>query len=200
MASTFSCKWPVTPKGYVPKKRVKSNCSVIYRDRGPCWTPPRYVKGRRRCNSDITRYGVKIWRRIKNAILPDQPGVMPPVQFGPPQGALPIRPVQGVPGGTLLNPVMRPVPAIKNTVPMPGGTNSRVDRSYAEHMAASASRGTGFASAKAPIQVAQGVVLFPGAASRVDRAQAVIEADLRNPAYADRLLPGMSVGSTRIFK
>lgn len=110
----------------------------------------------------------------------------------------PIIPVPGVPGGTLQNPVGRPVYA-GAFYPMPGGTNTRVPRGYAHAMAAQTYRGHGPNGMRVDPRVAYATVRDPGTMAYVNQIEQIAAMDPRNPYIARDTAPPMTAGATRTY-
>lgn len=113
-----------------------------------------------------------------------------------------ILPQQAVPGGTLLNPVQRPVTAHQyvSSFRLPGGAPLSQVRMEDVHrgMSANASRGTGTIGMTTSRDLAiNAVTPRPGTTALVNRGRAIRSMDGRNPIHTAQ--PGMAVGASRYF-
>jgi len=125
---------------------------------------------------------------------------------GPPAGtltpspeALPIAPVPGIPGGTLINPQPYVPVGRSPSYPMPGGTNTRVSADYGHRMAAQVNRGHGPVGTRAAEGFVHSGTRTPGVQSNVPLVDAMARIDQKNPMIARATQPPMVTGSTRVY-
>lgn len=113
--------------------------------------------------------------------------------------SMPIKPVPGIPGGTIFGPVAPSGTLTRSLYPAQAGTGAVISRQTVLEMAANANRGTGPNTTRAPEALVRSGVRMSGVRSNSRLLGTIVGLDIRNPAVAAHTLKArMVAGSTRL--